>query len=177
MRTVQFKTISISLSLKNTRLDNYILLVVNDSIKFLGRHTQKVTNLVWKRTEIPNMSNRYDKFYVTRAFTTNFLLCNLYTASVADDSLITDTLVLAAGAFIVLSRTKNTLAEQAITLRLICTIINGFWFCNLTIRIFQDLLWRSETDGNLRKIILYLCIFFESHVSLYKLGVLKINQV
>ncbi|CUP64932.1 Uncharacterised protein [Segatella copri] len=39
MRTVQFKTISISLSLKNTRLDNYILLVVNDSIKFLGRHT------------------------------------------------------------------------------------------------------------------------------------------
>ena len=122
------------------------------------------------------MSNRYDKLNVTRAFTTNFLLCNLYTASVADDSLITDTLVLAAGAFIVLSRTKNTLAEQAITLRLICTIINGFRFSNLTIRIFQDLLWRSETDGNLRKIILYLCIFFESHVSIYS-ALIGLDQV
>ena len=44
-------------------------------------------------------------------------------------------------------------------------IVDGFRFGNLTKRIFQDLLRRSQTDGNLREIILYLNIFFESHVS------------
>ena len=141
MRTVQLNAICISLTLKNTRLDHYILLVVDNSIKLLGWHTEKVTNLVRERTEVPDVSHWYNKLDVTRTLTTNLLLCNLYTASVADDSLITDTLVLAAGALIVLGRTKNALAEETITLRLICSIINGFRLSNLTIRIFQDLLW------------------------------------
>lgn len=141
MRTIQLNAVSISLTLKNTRLDHYILLVVDNSIKLLGWHTEKVTNLVRERTEVPDVSHWYNKLDVTRTLTTNLLLCNLYTASVADDSLITDTLVLAAGALIVLGRTKNALAEETITLRLICSIINGFRLSNLTIRIFQDLLW------------------------------------
>ena len=177
MRTVDFETVSISFSFQHTWTDHYILLIVDDSIQFLGRHTQKVTYLIRKGTEIPDVSNRYDEFDVTSTLTAHLLLCHLNTASVADDSLVADTLVLAAGALIVLGRTKDALAEQAVTFRLICTIINGFRLSHLTIRIFQDLLWRSETDGNLRKIILYLCIFFESHVSISKLGVLKINQV
>ena len=141
MRTIQLNAVSISLTLKNTRLDHYILLVVDNSIKLLGWHTEKVTNLVRERTEVPDVSHWYNKLDVTRTLTTNLLLCNLYTASVADDSLITDTLVLAAGALIVLGRTKNALAEETITLRLICSIINGLRLSNLTIRIFQDLLW------------------------------------
>ena len=141
MRTVQLNAVCISLTLENTWLDHYILLVVDNSIKLLGWHTEKVTNLVRERTEVPDVSHWYNKLDVTRTFTTNLLLCNLYTASVADDSLITDTLVLAAGALIVLGRTKNALAEETITLRLICSIINGFRLSNLTIRIFQDLLW------------------------------------
>ena len=141
MRTIQLNAVCISLTLENTRLDHYILLVVDNSIKLLGWHTEKVTNLVRERTEVPDVSHWYNKLDVTRTLTTNLLLCNLYTASVADDSLITDTLVLAAGALIVLCRTKNALAEETITLRLICSIINGFRLSNLTIRIFQDLLW------------------------------------
>ena len=141
MRTIQLNAVSISLTLENTRLDHYILLVVDNSIKLLSWHTEKVTNLVRERTEVPDVSHWYNKLDVTRTLTTNLLLCNLYTASVADDSLITDTLVLAAGTLIVLGRTKNALAEETITLRLICSIINGFRLSNLTIRIFQDLLW------------------------------------
>ena len=141
MRTIQLNAVSISLTLENTWLDHYILLVVDNSIKLLSWHTEKVTNLVRERTEVPDVSHWYNKLDVTRTLTTNLLLSNLYTASVADDSLITDTLVLAAGALIVLGRTKNALAEETITLRLICSIINGFRLSNLTIRIFQDLLW------------------------------------
>ena len=141
MRTVYFQSISICLTFHHTSLDNYILLVVDNSIKFLGWHTEEVTNLVRKRTEIPDVSYRNNEFDVTRTLTTNLLLSNLYTASVADDSLVADALVLTAGALIVLGRTKNALAEETITLRLVCSIINGFRLSNLTIRIFQDLLW------------------------------------
>ena len=112
------------------------------------------------------MSYRYYQLNMSRTFAANLLLGYLYATSVADDTLITDALVLSASTLIVLSRTKDALAEETITLGLICTIINGFRLSNLTIRIFQDLFRRSKTDGNLRKIILYLCIFFESHVSI-----------
>ena len=58
--------------------------------------------------------------------TAHLLLCNFNTASVADNAFVTDTLVLTAMAFIVFNRTKNTLAEQTVTLRLIRTVIDGF---------------------------------------------------
>ena len=64
------------------------------------------------------MSYRNNEFDMTRTLTTNLLLSNLNTASVTNDSLITDALVLSAGALVVLGRTKNALAEETITLRL-----------------------------------------------------------
>ena len=109
------------------------------------------------------MRHGYDKLNMARTFTTNLLLGHLYTATIADDSFIANTLILTAGTLIILGRTKDTLTEKAVAFRLICTIINGFRFRYLAIRIFQDLFGRSKSDGYLRKIILYLCIFFKSH--------------
>lgn len=54
MRTVDFETVSISFSFQHTWTDHYILLIVDDSIQFLGRHTQEVTYLIRKGTEIPS---------------------------------------------------------------------------------------------------------------------------
>ena len=68
-------------------------------------------------------------------------------------------------AFIILRRTKNTLAEQTVTFGFIGTIVNGFGFQNLTIRIFQDFFGRSQSDGYLRKVTLYFRFFSKSHVS------------
>ena len=142
MRTIQvLNTLLILTSLKGTWLDNDILLIVYYGIKFLGRKTKKITYLVRQRTEVPDMSYWNNELDVTRTLTTNLLLSNLNTASVADNTLIANTLVLTAGALIVLCRTKDTLAEQAITLRFVGTVIDGFRLCNLTIRIFLYLLW------------------------------------
>ena len=102
---------------------------------------------------------------MTTALATHFLLGDLYATTIADNAFIADALVLAASTFVVASRTEYALAEKAIALGLVCTIVDGFGLRNLTKRIFQDLLRRSQTDGNLREIILYLNIFFESHVS------------
>ena len=66
------------------------------------------------------------------ALTTNLLLRYLNTTTIADDTLITDTLILTAGTLIVLRRTEDALTEQTVTLRLIGTVVDGFRFGNLT---------------------------------------------
>ena len=167
MRTIDFFTFSRLLTGKQTRLNNDILLVIDDGIQFFRRHTQQISNLIRQRTEIPDVSNRNDKFDMSATLTTNLLLCNLYTTTITNDSLITDALVFTTAALIVFRRTENTFTEQTITFGLVRTIINGFGLGYLTKRIFQDLFGRSKTDGNLREIILYLCIFFKSHAFKY----------
>ena len=153
MGTIDLIAFGILTSLESTRFDHHIFLIIDHCVEFLRGHAQQITNLIGQTTEIPNMSDGHHQFDVTTALATHFLLSDLYTTTVADNALIADALVLTATAFVVTSRTENALAEEAVALGLVCTIV------------FQDLLRRSQTDGNLREIILYLNIFFESHVS------------
>ena len=112
------------------------------------------------------MGNGHYQFDVSAALTTYLLLSNLNTASVADDTLVTDTLVLAAGTLVITCRTEDALSEQAVALWLVSTVVDGLRLCHLAIRIFQDLLGRGKSDGNLREIILNFYIFLESHIFL-----------
>ena len=116
--------------------------------------------------QIAQKSKTFNQFDVSAALTTYLLFSNLNTASVADDTLITDTLVLTAGALIVACWTEDALAEQAVALGLVSTVVDGLRLCHLAIRIFQDFLRRGKSDGNLREIILNFCIFLESHIFL-----------
>jgi len=111
------------------------------------------------------MGHRHHKFNMSAALTTHLLLCHLNTTTVADNAFVTNTLVFSTGTLVVLGRTEDLFTEETVALGLVCTIVDGFGLGDLTIRIFLDLFRRSETDGNLRKISLYLCIFFESHIS------------
>ena len=67
-----------------------------------------------------------NELYVPHAFTTHFLLGDLNTAPVADNTFVAYTLVLSAMAFVVLYRTKNALTEQAVAFGLVCTVVDGF---------------------------------------------------
>ena len=102
------------------------------------------------------MSHRHYQLDVSGTLTAHLLLGHLHTAAVADDTLITDTLVLTAGALIVFGRTEDTLTEETVALRLISTVVDGLGFCDLSKAILKDLLGRCKSDGDLRKIILYL---------------------
>ena len=62
---------------------------------------------------------------MTGTLTTYLLLGNLYTTAVADDTLITDALVLTASTLIVLGRTEDALAEQTVALGLVGAIVDG----------------------------------------------------
>ena len=110
------------------------------------------------------MSHWDDEANMTCALTAHLLLRNLHTASVADNTLIAYTLVLAAVALVVLCRTEDALAEETITLGLVCAVVDGFRLQHLTTAVLQYFLWRSQADGYLGEIILNLGFFLKSHV-------------
>ena len=141
MRTIQILIcIGILHTFYDTRLDDNIFLIVNNSIKLLCWHTKKVTNLVRKTTEIPDMSNRDNQFNMSSTLTTYLLLCYLNTTTIAYNTLITDTLVLTAGTLVILCWTEYTLAEQTITFWFIGTIVDSLWLGYLTKRVLKNLL-------------------------------------
>ncbi len=96
-----------------------------------------------------------NKLDMSGALTAHFLLSDLHTAPVADDTFIADTLILAAGALIVFRRTEDTLTEESVALRLVCTVIDCLRFCHLAKGTLEYLLRRREADGNLGEITLY----------------------
>ena len=110
------------------------------------------------------MGNGHYKLDVARTLTTYFLFCYLNTATVTYNAAITYALVFSAGTLKVLSRTEDTLAEETISLGFVCSVVDGFWFCNLTERVLENLFRRSESNCNLCEITLYLSFFLESHI-------------
>ena len=78
------------------------------------------------------MSYGHNQLDVTHTLTTYFLLSNLYTATVADDTFITDTLVLTAMTLVILYRTEDALAEETVAFGFVGTIVDGFGLQHLT---------------------------------------------
>ena len=99
------------------------------------------------------MRYRRRKLYVSHTFTSYLSLCYLYSALIANYSLISYSLVLSAMAFPVLCRSENPLAVKTVLFRLECSVIYGFRLCNLTVRPAQDLFRRCQPDLKGFKII------------------------
>ena len=154
--TVQLVAFLVFLSFHDTRLHDDVLLVVDDCVELLRGKTEQIAHLVGQAAEVPYMGYGDYQVDVSGALAANLLLGNLDTATVADDALVADALVLTAGALVVLRRTEDALAEQTVALWLIGAVVDGFGLGHLAKRTLEDLLGRCESDGNLRKIILYL---------------------
>ena len=73
-------------------------------------------------------------------------LGNLNTASVADNTFVSDFLVFTAVTFPVLGRPENTFTEQAVSFRLQRSVIDGFGLLYLTSGPVPDLFRRSQAD-------------------------------
>ena len=146
-----------------TRLQNNILLVVDDLIEFLGRDVEEGANLVRQRAEEPDVGDRNHQFDVTHTLTADLLLGDFDAAAVADDTLIADTFVLATVALPVAGGAEDALAEQAIAFGLVGAIVYGFRLRHLTVGTALDRLGRCQADGDRIEIGLYLRFLFKSH--------------
>jgi hypothetical protein len=76
---------------------------------------------------------------MSHAFTADLLFCNLNPASVAHNTPVTDTLVLTAVALIVLYRTEDPLAKEAVPFRFISTVVDSLRLQNFPTGAFQYL--------------------------------------
>src|SRR5450432_2677204 len=95
------------------------------------------------------MRDRRGEFDVAHPLAAHFRQRNFNAALLADDAAELHALVLAAQALVVLDRTKDAGAEQAITLRLECPVVDGFRLLDLTVRPGADLLRAGDLDPDL----------------------------
>ena len=116
---------------EGTRVDDHVTLIIDYGVQLLCRHSEQISNLIGQAAEIPDVSYGHYQLNVSAALATHLLLGDFDTATVAHDTLIADTLVLAAVALVVLGRTKDALAEQAVALGLISAVVDGLRLQNL----------------------------------------------
>ena len=82
------------------------------------------------------------------AFTTYSGLGHFHATAIANDPLVLDALVLAAGTFIILRRAKNTLAEKTVFFWLQRTIVDRLGLLDLAPLPFANGLWGRDADRN-----------------------------
>ena len=145
----------------STGVDYHIALVIDDRLQLLGRDTQQIADLRGQGAEIPDMHHRHHQRNVAHALAAHLFLGHLHAATVADDALVTDTLVLAAMALVVFHGTEDTLAEKTVAFRLVGTIVNGFGLQHLAARLRQNLFRRSQSDRNGAVTVIHFIVFIE----------------
>ena len=99
------------------------------------------------------MSNRARQFDMAHALTTHLGQGHFHTTFLADYTAMLEALVLTAQTFVVFNWAKNFGAEQTVTLRLECSVVNGLWLFHFTKRPRSNHLWRCQTDANGIKLI------------------------
>ncbi len=110
-----------------------VVFEVQDALDILERHVQQRADTAWQRLQKPDVSNRRCEFDVTHALATNARERDFHAALFADNALVFHTLVLAAQAFIILDRAKDTRAEETIAFRLERTIVDRLRLLDLAV--------------------------------------------
>ena len=122
----------------DTRVDDHVALVIHDGFQFFGRHAEDITDFIRQTFEKPDMHHRYDEPDMAHTFAAYFFLRHLHPAAVANDAFVADTLVFAAVAFVILYRTENAFAEQAVALGLVRAVVDGLRLEHLAVAALQD---------------------------------------
>src|SRR3546814_11673670 len=88
---------------------------VEDALKLLLLHVEQQADAAGERLQEPDMRDRRGQFDMAHPLAADLRHSDFDTALFADDALVLHALVLAAQAFIVLDRTEDAGAEQAVT--------------------------------------------------------------
>ena len=154
---------------QGTGLNYDVPLVIDNLVELFCGQAQQVADFVGERLEVPDVGNGHHQFDVTHALTTHLLLGYFHAATVADDALVADALVLAAVAFPVLHRTENPLAEQATHLGLVRAVVDGFRFHHFAGTALQNCFGRGQRNSDFGEVLNYFLVFCESHLISFKL--------
>src|SRR5690606_12818386 len=122
------------------RLGDNVVFEVEDALDILQRHVHQRTDTRRKRLQEPDVGDWSGELDMAHALTANARQRDFNAALFADDALVLHALVLAAQALIVLDRTKNSRAEQTVTLGLERTVVDRLRLFDLAVGPGQNLL-------------------------------------
>ena len=122
---------------------------VDDALKVLRSQVQQVAQAGRNALEVPDVGYRSGQLDVAHALTTHLGLGDLNAATLTDDALVADALVLTTSTLPVTGRSENALAEQAVLFRLQRAVVNGLGLFNLALRPATDIVSSGQTDAEL----------------------------
>ena len=96
----------------------------------------------------PDVRDRRGQVDVAEALAAHLALDDLDAALLADDPAVLHALVLAAVALVVLHRSEDLRAEEAVPLRLERAVVDGLGLLDLAVRPLADLLRARERDAD-----------------------------
>ena len=99
------------------RLDDDVVLEVEDPLEILQRHVEQQADAARQRLQKPDMRHRRGELDMAHAVAPDLREGHLDAALLADDAAIFHALVLAAQALVILDRPEDPGAEQAVALR------------------------------------------------------------
>ncbi len=129
-------------------VDDLLELLGLQLLAHLGAH-EEVGQPRTGAAEVPDVHHRCGELDVAHALTAHLRARDLDAATLADDALETDALVLTAVALPVLGRTEDLLAEESVLLGLERAVVDGLRLLDLAVRPGADLVGGRETDTKL----------------------------
>ncbi|MCY1220819.1 hypothetical protein D9M72_328490 [compost metagenome] len=133
----------------HARIDHYVALEIEHALDVTQGHVQQQADTGRQGLQEPDVSNGRSQLDVAHALAAHLGQGDFNAALLADHTAVLEALVLAAQALVVLHRAEDLGAEQAITLRLEGTVVDGLRLLHFTEGPGTDHLGRGQanTDG------------------------------
>ena len=128
------------------RIDDDVILVIDDALEIARGHVEHQADARRHALEEPDVRDRHGQFDVAHALAAHARERHFDAATIADDAAVLDALILSAGAFPVLDRTENALAEQAAFFRLERAVIDGLGVFDFALGPGPDGFRRGDGD-------------------------------
>ena len=126
-----------------------VRLEVKNTLQLLEGHVENGADLRRQALQKPDMGDRRGQFDMPEPLPAHLGLNDLDAALFADHSAVLHPLVLAAVTLVVLDRSEDLGAEQAVPLGFEGPVIDGFRLLDLAVRPFPDFFRRSQGDFHL----------------------------
>ncbi len=132
-------------------VDDDVILVVDDALQLPGAHVEHQAQAGGHALVEPDVRDGHGQFDVAHALAAHAAEGHFHAATVADDALVLDALVLAARAFPVARGAEDALAEQAAFFGLERAVIDRLRVFDLALAPGADRVGRSHGDADLVK--------------------------
>ena len=135
-----------ALQLRHARFDDHERFEIEHALDFAQRHVEHQADARGQRLQEPDMRGRAGQLDVAHALAAHLGLGHFDAALFADHAAMLQALVLAAQALVILDRSEDFRAEQAVTFRLERAVVDGLRLLHFAERPGPDHLRGGQPD-------------------------------